>query len=158
MVKQIVAAAVIFLLLVGLGLTEMFVVRDNFSALEKEFTEMAVKIQEETLTEEEYNLIWEDWKKTAGNGGVFSQPHRFRRNGFPHGGVPRLYKTRQLSGRGGAGRRPHRTGETHSSSAHTYTRAYIVKRQKAAPPIISSGWESSERRQARNTARRRPES
>ena len=63
MVKQIVAAAVIFLLLVGLGLTEMFVVRDNFSALEKEFTEMAVKIQEETLTEEEYNLIWEDWKK-----------------------------------------------------------------------------------------------
>ena len=62
MVKQIVAAAVIFLLLVGLGLTEMFVVRDNFSALEKEFTEMAVKIQEETLTEEEYNLIWKDWK------------------------------------------------------------------------------------------------
>ena len=52
MVKQIVAAAVIFLLLVGLGLTEMFVVRDNFSALEKEFSEMSVKIQEETLTEE----------------------------------------------------------------------------------------------------------
>lgn len=62
MVKQMIAAAIIFVFLIGLGITEMFIIRDNFAALQKEFEEMSVKIESETLTEQEYNDVWQDWK------------------------------------------------------------------------------------------------
>lgn len=62
MKKQIIATVVIFLMLVGFGLTEVFVVKDNFVRLETRLTEMYDKAENETLTEEEYNAVWEDWK------------------------------------------------------------------------------------------------
>ncbi len=62
MAKQIIVTTLIFLALVGAGLTEIFVVNNHFTALEEQLVAAYEKAENKTLTEQEYDIIWDDWK------------------------------------------------------------------------------------------------
>ena len=62
MTKRIVITTLIFLALIGAGLTEIFVVKNHFATLEKQLVAAYEKAENKTLTEQEYDKIWNDWK------------------------------------------------------------------------------------------------
>lgn len=62
MAKQIVATTLFFLALVGAGLAEIFIVKNNFAVLETQLVEAYEKAEDKTLTAQEYDKVWDEWK------------------------------------------------------------------------------------------------
>ena len=62
MAKQIVATTLFFLALVGAGIAEIFIVKNNFAVLETQLVEAYEKAEDKTLTAQEYDKVWDEWK------------------------------------------------------------------------------------------------
>ena len=63
MAKQMIATVIIFLIMVGAGLAELFVVKHNFGILQEQLEYTYTLAQEEKLTEQDFLVAYESWQE-----------------------------------------------------------------------------------------------
>ena len=63
MTKQMIATGIIFLIMIGAGIAEIFVIKNNFGILQNQLEHTYALAQEEKLTEDEFLVVYESWQE-----------------------------------------------------------------------------------------------
>ena len=64
MVKQMIAAIIIFAVMLGAGFAELFVVQNNFDNLKTQLEHNYALAENQTITEKDFEVTYNNWKET----------------------------------------------------------------------------------------------
>ncbi|MBE5748049.1 MAG: DUF4363 family protein [Clostridiales bacterium] len=64
MVKQMIAAIIIFAVMLGAGFAELFVVKSNFDNLKTQLEHNYTLAENKTITEKDFDVVYNSWKET----------------------------------------------------------------------------------------------
>ena len=64
MVKQMIAAIIIFAVMLGAGFAELFVVQNNFDNLKTQLEHNYALAENQTITEKDFEVVYSSWKET----------------------------------------------------------------------------------------------
>ncbi len=63
MAKQMIATVIIFLIMIGAGLAEVFVVKHNFEILQNQLEHTYTLAQQKTLEDDDFLVVYKSWKE-----------------------------------------------------------------------------------------------
>jgi len=61
MVKQMIAAIIIFAVMLGAGFAELFVVKSNFDNLKTQLEHNYTLAENKTITEKDFDVVYNSW-------------------------------------------------------------------------------------------------
>lgn len=64
MVKQMIATVIIFVVMLGAGFAELFVVQHNFDNLKTQLEHNYTLAENQTITEKDFVVVYNSWKET----------------------------------------------------------------------------------------------
>ena len=64
MIKQMIATVIIFVVMLGAGFAELFVVKTNFDNLKTQLEHNYALAENQTITENDFAMVYNNWKKT----------------------------------------------------------------------------------------------